>query len=414
MMAEDCHAIVRGCLHCQAFEGEVPRAPLCLIRVYASLELVDLDYTSIESTMELNKPPVVKNVLVMTDHFTRYALAVVMKDQMAKMVMKVFYECFIAVFGVPAKLLSDMGANFMSALVEELCSAFGIQKCRTTAYHVQCNGQVEHFHQMLFHMIGKLSCDKKAQWKQHLPDLLQAYNSTRSAVTGYSPQYLMFGRRPHLPVDYYFQTVSAYECSHHMPAYVMEVRRCFKEAYTEAHLQTNCKAEKQKRYYDRTTSTVQLVPGNVVLMKNDVYQGKRKVKDQWSETEYVVVCQVADGIPAYEVKDEVGNIKTVHHNWLFLVATLIEAITSLGVSTPISEENIGRSTRAEHTSLRVENDLPEGSVDGADTLSPTSRVLLRWVGGVLWLLPSVAPRPTMWRGIGAGDGVGSPSDEEVH
>ena len=46
-------------------------------------------------------------------------------------------------------------------------------------------------------------------------------------------------------------------------------------------------------------------------MKNDMYQGKRKVKDQWNETEYVVVHQVADGIPAYEVKDEMGNIK--HH-----------------------------------------------------------------------------------------------------
>ena len=49
MMAEDCHAIVRGCPHCQAFEGEVPRAPLCLIWAYAPLELVHLDYTSIES-----------------------------------------------------------------------------------------------------------------------------------------------------------------------------------------------------------------------------------------------------------------------------------------------------------------------------------------------------------------------------
>ena len=37
-------------------------------------------------------------------------------------------------------------------------------------------------------------------------------------------------------------------------------------------------------------STMQLVPGNMILMKNDAYQG--------SETEYVVVCQVADGIPA--------------------------------------------------------------------------------------------------------------------
>ena len=58
----------------------------------------------------------------------------------------------------------------------------------------------------------------------------------------------------------------------------------------------------------------QLVPGDVVLMKNDAFQGKWKVKDWWSETEYVVVRQVTDGIPAYEVKDEAGSIKTIHSN----------------------------------------------------------------------------------------------------
>ena len=294
MMAEDCRAIVRGCPRCQAFEGEVPRASFCPIRAYAPLELVHLDYTTIEST--------------------RYALAVVTKDQMAKTVAKVFYEHFIAVFRVPAKLLSDRRANFTSTLVEELCSAFGIQKCRTMAYHAQCNGQVEHFHQTLFHMSGKLSRDKKAQWEQHLLELLQAYNSTRLVVTGYSPHYLMFGRHPRLPIDYYFPMLSAYKHSRRMPAYVMEVQRRFKEAYAEAHLQTNCEAKKQKRYYDRATNTVQLVPGNVVLMKNDAFQGKQKVQDWWSETEYMVVCQVADGMPAYEVKDEVGSVKTIHCN----------------------------------------------------------------------------------------------------
>ena len=187
----------------------------------------------------------VKNILMMTDHFMRYALVMVMKDQTAKTVAKVFYECFIAVFGVP-----DRGANFTSTLVEELWATFCIQKCRTTAYHAQCNGQVERFHQMLFHMIGKLAHNKKAQWEQHLPELLQVYNSTRSMVTSYSPHYLMFGRCPHLRVDYYFPTVSMFECSRRVPTYMTEVRRCFKEAYAGAHLQTNCKAEKQKWYYD--------------------------------------------------------------------------------------------------------------------------------------------------------------------
>ena len=320
--------------------------------------------------MELNKPPVVKNVLVITDHFTRYALAVVMKDQTARTVAKVFYECFISVFGAPAKLLSDRGANFTSTLVEELCAAFGIQKCQTTAYHAQCNGQVECFHQMLFHMIGKLVHDKKAQWEQHLPELLQAYNSTQSVVTSFLPHYLMFRRCPCLPVDYYFLMASMFKCSRHMPPYVTEVRRCFKEAYAEAHLQMNSEAEKQKQDYDRTMSTMQLVPGNVVLMKNDAYQGKRKVKDQWNETEYVVVCQVADGIPTYEVKDEAGNVKTIHRNQLFLVATPVGAVMPLGAGMPLSEENVAQSTLVELTSLEVENDSSEVSVDGADTLSP--------------------------------------------
>ena len=234
MIVEDCKALVRGCPRWHAFEGAIPKAPLCPIRAHAPLELVHMNFTSVESTMELNKPPSIKNVLVIMDHFTCYALAVV---------AKVLYERFIAVFGMQAKLLSNWGANFTSALVEELHAVFRIQKCQTTAYHLQYNGQVEHFHQTLFRMIGKLASDKKVQWEQHLPELLQAYNSMRSAITGYSPHYLMFGRCPCLPVDFYFPTKGAHVCSRHVPAYVEEVRKHFKEAYTEAHLQTNSKVD---------------------------------------------------------------------------------------------------------------------------------------------------------------------------
>ena len=96
------------------------------------------------------------------------------------------------------------------------------------------------------------------------------------------------------------------------------------------------------------------------------------------------------------------------------MATPVEAVTPLGTGMSLSEENIARSTFAECTLLKVESDLPEGSMEGADTLSPASRVPLGWVGGVLQPLPSVAPRLTMWRGLGAGDGVWSQSDKEVH
>ena len=102
---------------------------MCPIRAHAPLELIHIDFTSVELTMELNKLPSVKNVLVITNHFMHYALVVVTKDQTAKTVAKVQYKRFISVFGAPARLLSDCGANFTSALVEELCATFGIQKC---------------------------------------------------------------------------------------------------------------------------------------------------------------------------------------------------------------------------------------------------------------------------------------------
>ena len=120
LMVEDCKTLVRGCPRCRAFEGAIPKAPLCPIMAHTPLELVHVDFTSVEATMELNKPPSIKNVLFIMDHFTCYTLAVMMKDQMAKTIAKVLYERFIVVFGMPAKLLSDQGANFTSVLVEEL------------------------------------------------------------------------------------------------------------------------------------------------------------------------------------------------------------------------------------------------------------------------------------------------------
>ena len=239
-------------------------------------------------------------------------MAFITKDQTAKTVARVLYKQFITVFGVPAKLLSDRGANFTSRLVEELCSTFGIQKCCTTLYHAQCNGQVECFHQMLFCMLGKLTKDKKAQWEKHLPEVLQVYNSTRSVVTGYSPHYLMFGRHPWLPIDFYFPTQGAFKCYCHVPKYVDEIRHCFKEAYTEAHIQTNLETDWQKQNYDKATSTVKLVPGDTVLLKQDGFQGKRKMKDRWGDEEYEVVCQVAPDVPAYEVCNRSRNARVVH------------------------------------------------------------------------------------------------------
>ena len=113
---------------------------------------------------------------------------------------------------------------FKSKIIKELYECMGIWEIRTSPYQVaQTNGQVEWAHQTLIHMIGKLSRDQKVDWSKHLPELVYAYISTRSAITGYNPHYLMFGHRPHLPIDFYFPMMRGTEKHQHVEYYIAEL-----------------------------------------------------------------------------------------------------------------------------------------------------------------------------------------------
>ena len=146
-------------------------------------------------------------MLVLQDHFSKYVVAYVVKDQTACTAAKTLRNRYFRLFGAPAYLISDQGKAFTGHIITHLCDLYGVQKLRTSPYYAQTNGQVERMNQMIIRMIGKLEEDKKACWSEHLPELLLAYNTTCSAVTGYSPYYLLFGRRSRIPVDYLFPTL---------------------------------------------------------------------------------------------------------------------------------------------------------------------------------------------------------------
>ena len=118
-------------------------------------------------------------------------------------------------------------------------------------------------------------------------------------------------------------------------------------------------------------------------MKLDAFQGKCKVKDRWSETEYEIVHQVTTDVPMYEVRDEARNVKTVHCNQLFLVATPRGDITPLGGNESTSDKGAAWSTLAELTSLEWESEASEGTLDEVLTQCLASHALLGWVDVIL-------------------------------
>lgn len=100
-------------------------------------------------------------MLVVTEHYTRYAQAFPTKDQKALTVAKVLFEKFLMRYGLPARIHSDQGRDFESKLIKELLTLLGIRKSRTSPYHPQGDPQPERFNRTLLAMLGTLDSAKK-------------------------------------------------------------------------------------------------------------------------------------------------------------------------------------------------------------------------------------------------------------
>ena len=315
---------VKNCACCKKYEGAPSIAKLQKLPCSGPAELLHIDFTTIEETVGLHEEPVIRNVLVMQDHFSKHVVAYVVKDQKARTAAEALHSGYFGLFGALAYLLSDKGKSFTATVVEDLCTLYGVKKLRTSSYHAQTNGQVEHMNQTLIHLIGKLDKDKKACWSKHLLELLMAYNSTCSAVTGYSPHFLLFGRRPRIPVDYLFPTLRDTPHKSKLEESVALHQKRLKEAFAMARQLTSEEAARQQRHYDHQAGAVTLQPGDVVMVCTDRFVGKRKVKDWWEEGGYVIVNQLEDW-PVYKVKCPPSENKckakylTLHCNRLMLV-----------------------------------------------------------------------------------------------
>ena len=259
-MAHDLRNHIRKCGQCKKFEATPPVAPLKPLACSGLGELLHVDFTSIEETVPLHEEPVIRNVMVMQDHFSKYVVAYVVKDEMARTAAEMLRNGYFGLFGAPAYLVSDQGKAFTGHLISNLCELYGVQKLRTSPYHAQTNGQVERMNQTIIRMICKLEQDKKARWSEHLPEMLAAYNGTRSAVTGYSPYFLLFGRKSRMPVDCLFPTLHDSPHQAKMEVSVAAMQERLKEAFAVARHLTSQEAARQRRYYDRKAGAVALQP----------------------------------------------------------------------------------------------------------------------------------------------------------
>ncbi|CAM4513444.1 unnamed protein product, partial [Lepidochelys kempii] len=326
-MAEDVRRKCETCARCVQRKTLPTRAAyLKNITSNKPLELVCIDFLSVEVDKRN-----VGNILVVTDHFTRYAQAYPTRDQRATTVARVLWDKYFSVYGFPARIHSDQGRDFESHLLKEVLKIAGIKKSRTTPYHPQGDPQPERFNRTLLDMLGTLRPEQKATWSQHVAFLVHAYNATKNDATGVTPYLLMFGREPRLPIDLCFGVSEDGDSYETHQQYVSRLREKLWDAYRLATAAARKNADRNKHRYDARVRSQELQPGDRVLLRNLGIAGKHKIADRWKAIPYLVMEKLGD-LPVYKIKPEdgPGQIKTVHRNLLLPVGELVSTPCEMG------------------------------------------------------------------------------------
>ena len=139
------------------------------------MELVHLDFLTLGGKADDNRGV---NILIVTDHFTKYAQAYITPKQTAVVVAQTLWKNFLVHYGWPEKILTDQGKSFENNLIKELCELARVKKLCTSPNHPDTNGQCEHSNVTLISMLGTLPTHAKKNLTRvdcHINACLQLY-----------------------------------------------------------------------------------------------------------------------------------------------------------------------------------------------------------------------------------------------
>ena len=150
-MAEDVCVHICTCDRCLRFQQPQENAKLRPILVSYPRELIHLDFLTLGGKTGDTKSV---NILVVTDHFIKYAQAYITLKQTAVVVAHTLWENFLVHYGWPEKILTDQAKSFENNVLRELCDLAQVKKLCTSPYHPETKGQCEHFNATLISMLG--------------------------------------------------------------------------------------------------------------------------------------------------------------------------------------------------------------------------------------------------------------------
>ena len=113
-MADDVHTHICTCDRCLRFKEPQEKSEMHPILDSYPMELVHLGFITLEGKADDNRSV---NILIVTDHFTKYAHAYITPKQTAMVAAQTLWENFLVHYGWPKKIFTDQGKSFENNLI---------------------------------------------------------------------------------------------------------------------------------------------------------------------------------------------------------------------------------------------------------------------------------------------------------
>ncbi|XP_014490625.1 uncharacterized protein LOC106753338 [Vigna radiata var. radiata] len=195
---QDCKEFVQKCISCQSHghDTRVPSSELMTIITPWPFAQWGMD---IAGPLPLAKGQC-KYLLVAIDYFTKWIEAEALATISARKVQSFIWH-LICRFGIPQKIITDNGRQFIDRTLEDFLRGLGIKHVTSSVEHPQTNGQAEAANKAIISELKKRLGQAKGLWVEELPEVLWAYRCTPHGSTGETPFNLTYGTDATLPVE---------------------------------------------------------------------------------------------------------------------------------------------------------------------------------------------------------------------
>ena len=142
------------------------------------------------------------------ENFSKYIELFPLLKTDSETIASCIYHGIILRYGPPQKFFSDNTRNLTSEVIQSLNKLMGTTHLKSLPYAPFTNGMAEKAVQVVATHLKKLLIDRPKDWNNFLAIIMFSHNNMTNLATGFSPNFLIYGREIPNLFDVTYETQS--------------------------------------------------------------------------------------------------------------------------------------------------------------------------------------------------------------